>query len=341
MLFHLSTFRKSRNGLTFCAMLIALGICTPSSPAQEKTAGPLDWTPALPGWVYRFPEDHASHPDYKTEWWYFTGNVRDDRGKAYGYELTFFRQGMLPPGRLADLFAPGQARSRFVQGDFKFAHFAVSELDGQRFHFDQRISRGAFDEAGFGPATSEDSGTPRRTARLVGGLAIAATDGRLLAHHGAVRLPHSDVGGSPAASRQTASRRMARRASARRRRASAMRRTTILSRDWKRPERWRSGKTRRQRVHGESWFDHEWASNQLAQRPDGLGLVLLPVRRPDGVDAVRDAPTRRQRRPGVSRYIRRCGRKCFAFEPGGFPTPIHPDVAEPADGGRPTRSPGR
>jgi predicted secreted hydrolase len=24
-----------------------------------------------------FPADHAAHPDFRTEWWYFTGNVFD------------------------------------------------------------------------------------------------------------------------------------------------------------------------------------------------------------------------------------------------------------------------
>jgi len=35
-----------------------------------------EWRVALPGWNYRFPEDHGTHPDFKTEWWYFTGNLK-------------------------------------------------------------------------------------------------------------------------------------------------------------------------------------------------------------------------------------------------------------------------
>ena len=30
---------------------------------------------ALPGYRYQFPRDHFEHEDFRTEWWYYTGNV--------------------------------------------------------------------------------------------------------------------------------------------------------------------------------------------------------------------------------------------------------------------------
>ena len=39
--------------------------------AGEDAAG---WLRAQPGWKFEWPRDHAAHPDFKTEWWYFTGN---------------------------------------------------------------------------------------------------------------------------------------------------------------------------------------------------------------------------------------------------------------------------
>ena len=90
------------------------------------------------------------HPDYKTEWWYFTGNVAAG-SKEYGYELTFFRQGVLAPAERALPPVTGGERSRFVQNDFKFAHFAVSDLAHGRFYYTQRLSRGAFGDASFSP----------------------------------------------------------------------------------------------------------------------------------------------------------------------------------------------
>jgi predicted secreted hydrolase len=40
--------------------------------------------------------DHASHPDYKIEWWYYTGNLDATDGRRFGYQLTFFRIGIDP-----------------------------------------------------------------------------------------------------------------------------------------------------------------------------------------------------------------------------------------------------
>ena len=49
---------------------------------------------ALPGYRYEFPRDHFNHPEFQTEWWYYTGNLRDTQGRRFGFELTFFRQGV-------------------------------------------------------------------------------------------------------------------------------------------------------------------------------------------------------------------------------------------------------
>jgi predicted secreted hydrolase len=38
-----------------------------------------------------FPADHASHPTYKIEWWYFTGEFSSG-GDKYGYQFTIFRR---------------------------------------------------------------------------------------------------------------------------------------------------------------------------------------------------------------------------------------------------------
>ncbi len=282
----------TRRWLVLAASIFTALSFDPSSRAQEKPAGPADWSLALPGWAYRFPEDHAVHADYKTEWWYFTGNLRDERGKAYGYELTFFRQGTLPPKRLATMFAAGQPRSRFVQGDFKFAHFAVSELDGQRFHFTQRIARGAFGDAGFGTASSNEplawlddwqlrpqaDGSWRITARSASptpmsiDLRLQPTKPPVV--HGAEGVSQKAAGLGNASHYYSFTRLETNGTLALGENAEAL------------------------KVKGESWFDHEWASNQLAsdqvgwdwfcfQFDDRTELMLYAMRRRDGtVDPV-------------------------------------------------------
>ncbi|MCB0051570.1 MAG: carotenoid 1,2-hydratase, partial [Caldilinea sp.] len=46
--------------------------------------------------TFSFPRDHGPHPDYRTEWWYYTGNLSADDGTLYGYQLTFFRSALTP-----------------------------------------------------------------------------------------------------------------------------------------------------------------------------------------------------------------------------------------------------
>ncbi|MGZ5537368.1 MAG: lipocalin-like domain-containing protein, partial [Chthoniobacterales bacterium] len=118
---------KHSLGICLCA-LVSLG---------------ADWKTAEPGWRYEFPRDHFSHPDFKTEWWYFTGNLFDSSGRRFGYELTFFRQGIRPPNER------DPQTSRFVVGDLKFAHFTITDVNARRFRFKQKTSRGAFGESGF------------------------------------------------------------------------------------------------------------------------------------------------------------------------------------------------
>ena len=81
---------------------------------------------------------------FKTEWWYFTGNLTNNRGQRFGYELTFFRQGIRSPIERTG------TTSRFIVDDLKFAHFTVTDPAGKRFLFHQKVSRGSFGDAGFG-----------------------------------------------------------------------------------------------------------------------------------------------------------------------------------------------
>ncbi|MGH2606601.1 MAG: lipocalin-like domain-containing protein, partial [Anaerolineales bacterium] len=88
---------------------------------------------------FSFPSDHGPHPEYRTEWWYYTGNLSNPGSGHFGYQLTFFRVGLAPesPPRL----------SRLAASQIYFAHFALSRPDGAYRSF-ERFSRGAGDLAG-------------------------------------------------------------------------------------------------------------------------------------------------------------------------------------------------
>jgi predicted secreted hydrolase len=95
---------------------------------------------ALPGRRMSFPADHYSHPDFQTEWWYYTGHLQTDSGKRYGYQVTFFRFGLRD--RQNDL------KEMPLFSELYMAHFALSDIGAKQFHYRERINRGANDKAG-------------------------------------------------------------------------------------------------------------------------------------------------------------------------------------------------
>ncbi len=109
-----------------------LFLATAISHAQE-------FERALPGRTFSFPRDHYSHPQFRTEWWYYTGHVRSQDGRTFGYQLTFFRSGVRRE-------RPGQSKWAF--NSLYFAHFAVTDKDKKAFMFREKISRGVLGQAG-------------------------------------------------------------------------------------------------------------------------------------------------------------------------------------------------
>src|SRR5882724_7234585 len=87
---------------------------------------------ALPGYHYEFPRDHFNHPDFQTEWWYYTGNLKSTDGRRFGFELTFFRQAVSRD--------PAKTSAWEVQ-DLYLAHLALSDLDGGKFYHAERTNR--------------------------------------------------------------------------------------------------------------------------------------------------------------------------------------------------------
>ncbi len=89
-----------------------------------------------------FPDDHGAHPGFRTEWWYFTGNLAtdDDAERHFGFQLTFFRFALTPDA------VPGPSTWR--SGQSWMAHFAVTDSAGGELYSAERFSRGALDLAG-------------------------------------------------------------------------------------------------------------------------------------------------------------------------------------------------
>ncbi|MGH7502752.1 MAG: lipocalin-like domain-containing protein [Longimicrobiales bacterium] len=91
---------------------------------------------------FRFPDDHASHPGFRTEWWYVTGHLETEDGRRFGYQLTFFRSALAPPSDSPERLSAWSARQAWM------AHFALSDAEAGRFHAFERFARGALGLAG-------------------------------------------------------------------------------------------------------------------------------------------------------------------------------------------------
>ena len=212
-----------------------------------------DWQTAEPGWNYEFPRDHYLHEKFKTEWWYYTGNLTDDQGRRFGYELTFFRQGIRP---LAERKA---TTSRFVVDDLKFAHFSLTDAAGKKFLYHQKASRGSFGEAGFADKNRLawiDSWTLKMNHDGSFDLSAEATDAAIQLHLVPQKQPVVHGRGGISRKAKGAGH------------ASHYYSITRLATTG----RVRAGK-KEFAISGESWFDHEWATNQLAPGQAGWNWV--------------------------------------------------------------------
>lgn len=96
---------------------------------------PEGFTFADGSYQLRFPTDFGAHPDYRTEWWYYTGNLETPENRHFGFELTIFRVGLLPPSAVIP------SDSEWSGRDLYFAHFAVSDITNQEFYAFERFSR--------------------------------------------------------------------------------------------------------------------------------------------------------------------------------------------------------
>jgi predicted secreted hydrolase len=269
--------REARSGETRAA--------TPRTPdfgvANRSDAFQL----ALPGYRYVFPRDHASHPAFATEWWYYTGHLRSGQGRRFGYQLTFFRQALTP--RLA------ARSSKWAARDVIFAHLAITDEKRERFYFTDRIARAAVGLAGAQTQTPHvwiGDWTMRigaqQTLRAQGQMRSSNdenSDTPRMSTHAALDLTQKPLK-PPIVHGQNG---VSQKSPGRGRASHYYSWTRLATRGTLRLD----GETFK--VEGQSWFDHEFGSNQMArdqvgwdwfslQLNDGRELMLYRMRLRNG-----------------------------------------------------------
>ena len=160
------------HGLKRRSMLLAAG-------ASGLSVLGIDTAQALPPKALTFPRDRGSHPDFRTEWWYITGQAATSgvAAREFGFQLTFFRSRIDGTQAMASNFAAKQ---------LMFAHAAITDVQGKKLWHDQRIARDGF---GIAVASQTDMSVKLRDWQLQ---VIQAQPGQ--PNNYAAELPGNDFG---------------------------------------------------------------------------------------------------------------------------------------------------
>ncbi|MGO8821247.1 MAG: lipocalin-like domain-containing protein [Desulfomonilaceae bacterium] len=98
----------------------------------EQFSNSDEFEKATQGRAMTFPHDHGKHPNFETEWWYFTGNLAS-KNHEWGTQLTFFRRGLFKK--------PAKKGSAWRVRDLYPAHFALADVTDNKFFHIELISR--------------------------------------------------------------------------------------------------------------------------------------------------------------------------------------------------------
>ena len=118
---------RRRQSLALLAALTGAA-AAPRVAAQAFPGEPHRHALVDPGYRMTFPRDFGAHPGFRTEWWYVTGWLGEDRG----FQVTFFRVRTNHPQENPSRFAPTQ---------LLFAHAALMLPNNRHPLHGQRAAR--------------------------------------------------------------------------------------------------------------------------------------------------------------------------------------------------------
>lgn len=131
--------------IAIAAYFIFTAQAEPSPPSAMMIAAstpPAGFDLVTQPMLIEFPAAFDAQPQYQTEWWYYTGNLETETGRHFGYQLTFFRRGLIPTTEEAP------RDSEWATSQVYFAHFTLSDIAANQFYYFEDFGRGAADIAG-------------------------------------------------------------------------------------------------------------------------------------------------------------------------------------------------
>jgi predicted secreted hydrolase len=138
----LETNFTKQNFRCVCALLLSLAFFSRAS-ATEIPASTADGY-AIPqaGKQFSFPRDHGSHPDFAIEWWYITGHLFATNEAQFGFQATFFRRALVPPGA-----TNSPSSTAFGNDQIYLAHMALVDKTSGKFIYEEKLNRAGWDAA--------------------------------------------------------------------------------------------------------------------------------------------------------------------------------------------------
>jgi predicted secreted hydrolase len=133
------------SALAFVAWLSSsLSLLSPAAEPARMRVTAEGFAIPQPGRKFEFPRDHGSHPEFKIEWWYVTGHLFTESQARYGFQATFFRSAG-PPISPDATTAHAPRSATFGVNGLYLAHIAISDVNQQRFLFEERLNREGWD----------------------------------------------------------------------------------------------------------------------------------------------------------------------------------------------------
>ncbi len=218
-----------------------------------------------------FPRDLGPHNAFRTEWWYYTGNLGTPEGRHFGYQLTFFRH--------AFSCEPANGPSKWRTRQLYLAHYAVTDTETGRFYSKYRINRESLGIAGAQSSPYRVWIDDWQVKEKDSGLVLAASDEKIRLDLTLLTEKPAILQGDKGFSRKGPE-------------------PFNASYYYSFPDIKTSGKVeingKVYTVRGRSWFDHEWSTSALSSNTagwdwfsihleDGRSLMLCRVRDKEGI----------------------------------------------------------
>lgn len=121
-------------------VLMALSFSLALGAAEIPKLTPEGYAIPQPGRHFIFPRDYGSHPEFAIEWWYITGHLTATNQSQFGFQATFFRRALVPPGSTNI-----SSSAAFGNEQIYLAHMALVDKTTGQFRYQERLNRDGWD----------------------------------------------------------------------------------------------------------------------------------------------------------------------------------------------------